>query len=157
MSNRLLTALVAIFALALSAPGLVFAQTQTTNSYDAGSTDADIRKSCKELSVSSGTLSGKCNKSGATPQDTTWSLTGGKISCHNNTNEPFWTDNHDSSSDTNYSTLTSSQAKGIDTGSSGNAYYLKADCGSGEMQLPLSRRVKNSSGAFAYSSTNLWN
>ena len=101
MSSRLPVVFSALLALAVAlvSPS-VFAQTQTTNSYDAGSTDADIRKSCKELSVSSGTLSGKCNKSGVSPQDTTWSLTGGKISCHNNTKEPFWTDNHDSSSDT---------------------------------------------------------
>ena len=71
--------------------------------------------------------------------------------------ESVWTDHRDSSTETNYSTLTRSPAKGIDTSSSGNAYYLEANCGSGEMQLPLSRRVKSSSGAFAYSSTNLWN
>ena len=36
------------------------------------------------------------------------------------------------------------------------SYYLKANCGSTDMELPLSRRLTNSSGSFAFSSTNVW-
>ena len=141
------------FAVALlSLPGTAAATGVTTNSYDANSTDSDIRKSCKELRVSSaGTLTGRCNPSSS---DTTFDLTA-QVGCHNNTKEPFWAANQDPA-DTNWSYLASGQAKGVETGSTGKSYYLKANCGSTDMELPLSRRITNSSGSFAFSSTNVW-
>ena len=152
MSHRLLAALAAAFALALSVPGVVSATGVTTSSYDASSTDSDIRKSCKQLRVSSaGTLTGRCNSNAS---DTTFDLKT-QVGCHNNTKEPFRVANQDSS-DTNWSYLASGQSKGVETGSTGKSYYLKANCGSTDMELPLSRRLTNSSGSFAFSSTNVW-
>ena len=86
--------------------------------------------------------------------DTTFDLTA-RVGCHNNTKEPFRVANHDSN-DTDWSYLASGQSKGVETGSTGKSYYLKANCGSTDMELPLSRRLTNSSGSFAFSSTNVW-
>ena len=52
--------------------------------------------------------------------------------------------------------LASGRSKGVETGSTGKSYYLKANCGSTDMELPLSRRLTNSSGSFAFSTTNVW-
>ena len=119
---------------------------------DGSNTDSDIRKSCKELRVSpAGTLTGRCSPSAS---DTTFDVTA-QVGCHNNTKEPFWAANQDSA-DTNWSYLASGQSKDVETGSTGKSYYLKANCGSTDMELPLSRRLTNSSGSFAFSSTNVW-
>ena len=148
-----LLALPVLIALALPVlPGDAAATGVTTNSYDASSTDSDIRKSCEQMRVSSaGTLTGRCNSNSV---DTTIDLTA-HVGCHNNTKEPFWAANQDPA-DTNWSYLASGQAKGVETGSNGKSYYLKANCGSTDMELPLSRRITNSGGSFAHSSTNVW-
>ena len=119
MPTRLL-ALAAFAAALLVVPGTAAATGVTTSSYDATSTDSDIRKSCKQLRVSSaGTLTGRCNDSSS---DTTIDLTS-YVACHNNNKEPFWAANADSA-DNNWSYLASGQAKGIETGSTGKSYYL---------------------------------
>ena len=151
MLTRLLT-LVALAAPLLVLPGTAAATGVTTSSYDSASTDSDIRKSCKQLRVSSaGTLTGRCN-AGST--DTTIDLTS-YVACHNNNKEPFWAANGDPA-DTAWSYLASGQAKGVETGSTGTSYYLEANCGSTDMELSLSRRITNSGGSFAFSSTNVW-
>ena len=152
MSNRLVTALVATFALAFSVPGAVSAAGVTTNNYRTTNNDPDIRLSCMELRVSSaGTLTGRCNPSSS---DTTFDLTT-QVGCHKSTHEPFWVANSTAGSNT-WSYLASGQAKAVGTGSTGVSYYLRANCGSTDMELPLSRRLTNSDGSFAFSSTNLW-
>ena len=152
MSHRLFAALAAAFALASSVPGAVSATGVTTSSYDASSTDSDIRKSCKQLRVSSaGTLTGRCNSNAS---DTTFDLTA-QVACYNVSKEPEWVANIPSGV-TNWSYLASGQSKGVEIGSTGKSYYLKVNCGSTDMELPLSRRLTNSSGSFAFSSTNVW-
>ena len=93
---------------------------------------------------SAGTLTGRCNDSST---DTTIDLTS-YVACHNNNKEPFWAANADPA-DNNWSYLASGQAKGVETGSTGKSYYLKANCGATDMELPLSRRITNSTASFA--------
>ena len=154
MSHRLLATLAAASALALSVPGVVSATGVTTSSYDSTSTDSDIRKSCQQMRVSSaGTLTGRCNDNSA---DSTYDLTS-VVSCHKGTKEPAWKANISSTEPAeNYEDLASGQSKGVETGSTGTSYYLKVNCGSTDMELPLSRRIINSSGSLAFSSTNVW-
>ena len=160
--NRTIAALLALAAACVLGPATVLAV--TTGSYDAASTSEDIRKSCKDISVSSaGTLSGTCNKvtSGAVSGtvSTTHDLTTTVVCYNSGDRETDWKANADANNLTNYTALASGQSKSIDTGSTGNGYWLIADCGGGDVWLTMSRRLRNktSDGTFEHASQNLWN
>ena len=152
---RRIAALAALLALGCAGPAA--AQGVTTNDYSSTSTNADIRQSCKNMRVSTtGRLTGRCNPSSS---DSTIDLTY-YVECVEPGEEPSWL-NARVSRTPDY--LDNGEAKRVTTGSTGNAYYLIVDCEDedsdaygGEMELPLSLRLKNSSGALQYSLTDLW-
>ena len=152
---RQIAALAALIALGCA--GTAAAQGVTTNDYSSTSRNADIRQSCKNLRVStSGRLTGRCNPS---TSDDTIDLTV-YVECVEPGEEPSWL-NANAGGTPDY--LDNGEAKRVTTGSTGTAYYLIVDCEDedadpygGEMELPLSLRLKNSAGSFRYSLTDLW-
>ena len=137
----------AVIVALLSAAPLVQAGTVTTNDYTAGSTDSDINKSCKDLDLdSTGKLTGTCN-----PSTTTTSL------------------NLESYAECNGGTLQWGSGGFIDdlssadiaVSSNGKKYLLTGTCTSSTGatdtavdNLQLDARVRNSKGAFNYTSTS---